>query len=379
MNSSEYRTGDSTRTRRNSLSRIGRQLIRVLTVLVLVLVGGELFVRLFVGGPSPQTYDPEIGYAYLPHSKLFQTKEGHTRLQFNALGLNDEDIGSRNGRCRVLAIGDSYTAALQVRRDQNFTSVAERLSPSLDVVNGGRDGLFFGDLHKVAERLIPEVRPDLIVYVVSERAVTLDIALPQFRVAVDPITGKITDAIMQVEQQEKLKQLFGPLLNGSALATRLSAQFKPMAVEAVRQLEFWRGLRGPQSNDVAKTHALSTPSPEEILAFSFRRFQADSPAAILFINGLTYAPDGSATVGSSSRTAEELTRRAAMFAGIPMRSTGSYLIDAASRERQPPYGFTNAILPGGHLNKRGHAAIARALVDLLQGARPLLAAECSAP
>ena len=138
-------------------------------------------------------YDEEIGYTYAAHSQLFQAKEGMTRLRFNAQGLNDEDLGPKDGRCRVLAIGDSYTAALQVPQTQNFTSVAERLDKSLGVVNGGRDGLFLGDLHKVFHKLANQVRPDLVVYVVSKRAVEEDIHLSDFSVSVDPTTGAIHD------------------------------------------------------------------------------------------------------------------------------------------------------------------------------------------
>lgn len=357
-----------------------RQLIRVATVLAAVLAGGELFVRMFVGGPSPQAYDPQIGYTYLPHSELFQTKEGHSRMRFNAQGLNDDEIGSKNGRCRIVVIGDSYTAALQVRKELNFTSIAEQLQPGLDVVNGGRDGLFIGDLHKVANRLMPVARPDLVVYVVSERAVEADIALPQFRIAFDADTGQIRDAVMQVEQQEKLKRIFGPILNHSALATRLSAQLKPAVVDAVHELESWRGDAGGSPTGIAgQPHKVPAPSEEDVLAFLFGRLRAGSPAALLFINGLSYSADGSARVAATSLAAEDLTRRAAQRAGIPIRSTGPYLIDAVSRTHQPPYGFSNALLPGGHLNERGHRAVAHALVDLLHDVRPLPTPECNGP
>lgn len=353
-----------------------RQVLRVIVAVLVVLASGELFVRLFMGGPSPQVYDAEIGYAYLPHSELFQAKEGQTRLKFNALGLNDREVDAKNGRCRVLAVGDSYTAALQVRAESNFTSVAERLDPRLDVVNGGRDGLFLGDLHKVARRITPAADPDLIVYVISERAVEVDVTLPQFRIVFDPATGEITDAIMEVEQQENLKRVFGPVLNRSALATRLSAQLKPAVVDAIQQLETLRNRKKTGGEAPASPMHRQKPAPEEVLAFLFTRFASERPAALLFINGLSYSADGGATVASTSLVAEELARKAADLAGVPMRSTSSYLVEAMARSGQPPYGFDNALLPGGHLNELGHEAVAQALVDLVREARPQSAPEC---
>lgn len=353
---------------------------RVLLASLVVLGSGEVFVRAFVGGPSPQTYDPEIGYAYRPDSYHFQSKEGFTRLHFNSLGLNDRETAPSDRRCRVLAVGDSYTAALQVRPELNFTSVAERLDPRFDVVNGGRDGLFLGDMHKVAARLSPALRPDLIVYVISERAVDTDITLPGFDVVVEPRSGAIVDAVMQVEGQETLKRIFGPVLNRSALATRFAAQFKPMVVDAIAQLGSWRqgfGLVGAAQAAPARA-AVSTPRDEDVLSFIFHRFRNQAPAALLYVNGLSYRPHRQAEVAATSVAAEAVTVRAATKAGVSFRDTGAYLVDSVARTGQPPFGFDNALLPGGHLNVTGHEAVGHALVDLVYDMGPNLAAKCRA-
>lgn len=360
--------------------RRARPFAKGVAALVTVLVLGEIFVRVFVGGPSPQSYDPDIGYRYLPGATLFQAKEGFTRLQFNSLGLNDAPIDVAGTRCRVMVVGDSYTAALQVPRERNFTSVAERLDQRLDVVNAGRDGLFLGDLHKVAARFTPEVKPDLVVFVVSERAIDTDTHLPGLRVATEPQTGRIVDVQMQVEQQEGLKRIFGPLLNRSALATRLSAQFKPMVVDLIAQVTSWRHVL---QDDVvnAETRAVAAGpahTDEQLLAYLFDRFQRDGPAALLYVNGLVYAPDRTAAVAQSSAEAEAVAVRAAAQVGIPFRDTGDQLIASFARTGKPPFGFANALLPGGHLNEVGHEAVGMALVDLVTSMEPRLPARCSA-
>lgn len=360
---------------------LGRVLVRVLLALLIVLGSGELFVRAFVAGPSPQTYDPDIGYSYRPESDLFQSKEGFTHLHLNSRGMNDREIAPRDGRCRALVIGDSYTAALQVRREMNFTSVAERIDPHLDVVNAGRDGLFLGDMHKVAARLIPELRPDVIVYVISERAVDTDITLPGFNVVVDPQSGRIVDAVMQVEGQETLKRIFGPILNRSALATRLAAQFKPMVVDAMAQFETWRRDFDWAGAAQATPVLAATPKPhdEDVLTFIFRRFRSQAPAALLYVNGLHYGPHRKATIAATSSAAQVMAARAAAAAGVRMYGTGAYLIDSLAHTGEPPFGFQNALLPGGHLNVTGHEAMGHALVDLLHEMGSELAGSCRAP
>ena len=349
-----------------------------LLALALTLCAGEVLVRSLIGGTSPQVFDPEIGFTYLPYSRLFQAKEGTTHLRFNALGLNDEDVGPKSGRCRVLVIGDSYTAALQVPQEENFTSVAERLNPRLDVVNGGRDGLFFGDFHKVFSRLAGPVNPDLVVYVVSKRSVDEDIHLADFSVDADPVTGAVRDAVMRVERKEALKQFFAPILRESALATRLAAQLQPPAVDTVTQIRggsAWitslQGAKKTRPEDSSKR-----ASDEDVVSFVLRRLAERGPAAVLYIDALTYRPNQHAAVATLSQKAEELIRLASERAGIRLFNTSDYLIASVERTGQPPNGFNNAVVPGGHLNPRGHDAVAHALVDLVRDMGSSLPAEC---
>ena len=351
-----------------------------LLALALTLCAGEVLVRSLIGGTSPQIFDPEIGFTYLPYGQMFQAKEGETRLRFNALGLNDEDVGPKNGRCRVLVIGDSYTAALQVPPAQNFTSVAEQLNPRLDVVNGGRDGLFLGDLHKVLNRLAGVVNPDLVVFVVSKRSVAEDIHLSDLMVDVDPATGAVKDVVMRVESKEALKQFFAPILRESALATRLAAQLQPTAVDTLNQIRGWSAwIASFQGAKKSQPKASSKrASDEDVVSFVLRRLAERGPAAMLYLDALTYFPYQHAAVAAPSKSVEELTRRAAERAGIRMFNTSEYLIASVERTGQPPYGFDNAVLPGGHLNLRGHEAVAHALVDLVRDMGSSLPTECRA-
>lgn len=351
-----------------------------LFALALLLCAGELLVRSLIAGPSPQIYDPGIGYRYAPYAELFQAKEGKTRLRFNALGLNDDDITPKNGRCRVLVLGDSYTAALQVPRAQNFSSVAEQLESRLDVVNGGRDGLYLGDLHKVAMRVAKDVSPDLVVYVVSKRSVDEDIHLAEFSVVVDPATGVVTDAVMRVEGKEALKQMFAPILQESALATRLAGQLQPAVVDALKQLRTWSQWVVPNAAAAASGPAKTAarPSNEDVLAFVFKRLAHDGPAALLYVDALTYLPNNGAKVAAPSHKAEVIARGAAVRAGVRFFTTSDYLIASMQKDGRPPFGFDNAVLPGGHLNSTGHRAVGQALLDLVRAMGPTLPTECSA-
>ena len=236
-------------------------------------------------------------------------------------------------------------------------------------------------LHKVRNKLANEVKPDLVLYVVSKRAVEEDIHLSDFSVSVDPASGAIRDAVMRVEGKEAVKQMFAPILRESALATRLAAQLQPTLIDTLRQIQgvrSWFASFSAKKTTQQAAPAAAKPTDDDVLSFVFQRLSQRGPAAILYIDALTYLPNRKAQVASLSKKAEDLARKAAERAGIRFFNTGDYLIESVERTGQPPYGFDNAVLPGGHLNAEGHRAVGKALVDLVHGMRSSLPAACQA-
>ncbi len=172
----------------------------------------------------------------------------------------------------------------------------------------------------------------------------------------------------------------------SALAARIAAQAKPLVVDALAQVNRWRAdlAAAPVAAAAASAPARAQGAPkrassDDVLAYVFHRFKEQGPAALLYINGLNYANDGSATVAPTSSRAGEVARRAAARAGVPFYDTGRYLIDSVARTHQPPYGFDNSLRPGGHLNELGQAAVAQALVHAIHDAAGPLGVECARP
>ncbi len=115
--------------------------------------------------------DPELGFRYRPRSTGLVA--GHfeieNRVEINSLGFYDEEPLPPGQSDRVvLAVGDSFTAAMNVPRDRVWTAVLERAlrergSPRADVVNLGLDGTGT-DVHlDLIRRHLPRFEPDLIV------------------------------------------------------------------------------------------------------------------------------------------------------------------------------------------------------------------------
>ncbi|MCK6507483.1 GDSL-type esterase/lipase family protein [Myxococcota bacterium] len=170
-------------TRRpRALAWAGRLLLG-LGGLTLALAGVELVARHRVGTPnawmlinSPNWYDNGI---FQPDAELmqvlrpgavgrFDTPEFGTVVRVAPAGHRGEALGDRQpGELRILAVGDSFTLAVQVDEEDSFQELlARRLSTStghpVRVVNAGVDGYGTGQAARYARRLAAQVQPDLI-------------------------------------------------------------------------------------------------------------------------------------------------------------------------------------------------------------------------
>jgi hypothetical protein len=119
--------------------------------------------------PCVYAPDPETGYRCLPHAS--GVAAGHfeyeNRVEINAQGFyDDEPRDPSRAHPRILAVGDSYTAALNLPKPQVWTSVLERELvargfPDADVVNAGLDGTG-SDVHaRRIRELAARFRPDV--------------------------------------------------------------------------------------------------------------------------------------------------------------------------------------------------------------------------
>lgn len=121
------------------------------TQLLAALVLGELLLRVWrphsVGvSHQPTIYEPDpvLGFRYSPGSigHVHRLFEVDNEVRINASGFHDVDHVRSIGARDVVALGDSFTAAIQVPVEETWTQVAQRLlrehvSPTIDVFNLG--------------------------------------------------------------------------------------------------------------------------------------------------------------------------------------------------------------------------------------------------
>jgi hypothetical protein len=154
-------------------TRRGIPLLALLAGTALALAAGEILLRVLrpaqlaiVRYPCIYTPDPALGFRYRPGAtgRVAAHFEIDNPVAINSLGFYDDEPAPAGASPRVLAAGDSFTAAMNVPIARVWTSVAERAlreagRPDADVVNLGIDGtgtdVHVALLREYAARLAP--------------------------------------------------------------------------------------------------------------------------------------------------------------------------------------------------------------------------------
>ncbi len=115
-----------------------------------LLAGGSLLALLLLEGglrlysawffPRLMTTEARLGWRHsADRRKVFTNEDGERNLVvLNEHGHRGRPPGERReGRFRVLVLGDSFTEAVQVSETQVFTALLERADPSLELLNAG--------------------------------------------------------------------------------------------------------------------------------------------------------------------------------------------------------------------------------------------------
>ncbi len=127
-------------------------------------------------------YAPEPRYGYRMRSNLefvfASPYHGYeARVRTNARGLRDDDFGlpKPRGLFRVLLLGDSFTAGLEVDKDDTFEAVCERalaVDGPVEVINAGVRGYNLDNILGFFAHEGRTYEPDLVLYLFAENDLT---------------------------------------------------------------------------------------------------------------------------------------------------------------------------------------------------------------
>ena len=121
--------------------------------------------------PCIYQVNPELGYGYAPGAvgRLYRDFEIDNRVEINSSGFHDVDHGPKSeGEMRIVVVGDSFTAALEVQTAETWTqmmqqTLRERGYAGLEVVNLGLDGTGSAAHLAILKRHLARLQPDWVI------------------------------------------------------------------------------------------------------------------------------------------------------------------------------------------------------------------------
>ena len=319
----------------------------------------EVLVRTFLVSPSNIPDDAVLGWHWPRNSTfLTETEAGYRRVSTNALGLNDDPIGPRDGRMRFLVLGDSYVEAFQVPRQKNFMHLIEHDMPRFQIINAGQSGLDPISELVVFDRLDEKLSPDGVILVLDNGDRT-DLLTDGIKVRHCPGSRAICGYELPTKSPGALKRWLKPVMARSALITFLLRKYKEPVDKVLAKLQ-------PTVPHAGASHALNgwedlaQSDIEPLLKLLFARIHGRGPLIVVFIPGLEFTADEH-TNRLGSKIFAAAIARAAREVGVPLVDARDALSEAYAKHDQPPLGFDFSILGANHLNTLGHRALANAL------------------
>lgn len=117
--------------------------------------------------------DPIMGWSMMPNKHITWRHEGYSVTNVNSAGMLDREFPLEKSKdtLRIAVVGDSYTEALQVAREENFCKLIEKsLSPEvnskgkkLEVINFGISAYNIAQIYMRMKNLAIKYNPDIVI------------------------------------------------------------------------------------------------------------------------------------------------------------------------------------------------------------------------
>jgi hypothetical protein len=298
----------------------------------------EVVVRLWLVSPSIVLPDARYNWVYPPRARIVNSAEGWSIRYTNSMGLLDDELRVPRARVRAVLLGDSFTEAVQVAHRDDFSLVAERRVPGLEVVSVGYSGRSPVEYAEWLEEYGSRLAPDLVIVQVDDvnpGELLAPEAQARLAAAAPPPSGP--------KPEGRLARLLREVARSSSLVTVAERRAQLLA----KQLREARAsTRGP-----AWVSPAADPRLPALMDALHRRIAARAPKVLyVYIPGVDYF---------GPRFGYADPRAAAFYHAFAARNRVT-LVDPLeafhaefARTGQPLHGFQNSVLGKGHLNPAG--------------------------
>ncbi|MFZ5805751.1 MAG: SGNH/GDSL hydrolase family protein [Verrucomicrobiota bacterium] len=333
--------------------------------------------------------DGEFGKAYVPESHLFCGYEGYGRYRHDELGFNnDEGIAQSTNTPRILVLGDSFTKAEQISRENNFCSrLQQQLSKAeqkINVINLGMSGNAIAEYIHYAPVYLKKFNPQYVII--------------QF--TIEDFTNDATDSSKNIHMQiqnsqfqvvksspSRLKNWKNQLIAFSPLTTYFYLKFpreiwsnEGSWLHRFVSLSCGRGcanLTPSLSKSVLSYRAkdnISFLSPEKNVALIKWELQQlknlyGEKLILLHTPRMPQIENHQIVLTEENPLIDELKKLCTELQ-IPVADPSSQFIELYQTQHKFPRGFNNSRPGSGHFNESGHQILANVLFEYLNQIKP---------
>jgi hypothetical protein len=357
-----------------------------LSTTILVILSLELFFHLRYSDDFffvTRQYDKDLGRVLIPNNSFHYTKEGDAIFKTNSVGFNDceRSIIKQNDIYRVSVIGDSFVESMQVPRNENFVSLAEKTlgggcpsnqdefqKKSVEVLNFGISGYGLHQYTKLLKHKVQKFNSDLVIIVIYEENDWMDgnLDVVPERKGYYPMAFIDESGFYKEENSFKNKNKEGLLykLNISLLKNSRLFYF-------IRNYRSFINLKNFSSDqepiNFSHENALKLARIELEKLFNLAS-KLGSQLAFLYIpvgpRVYSLPTQRSVFLGKFERIVSEFSSSNK----IPMKNMFIPFHDAYENDLTVSYGFEKSgTYKGGHLNQKGHKIVSNFLVELVSG------------
>ena len=328
--------------------------VRLVAGAALAFAAFEITLR-FVAYGVP-VIDPNRGWVYRDTTVRHLLSEGHGISHWDREGHRESPFRPREPRIRFLAVGDSMTQALQVSDGEVYTARLEQALQeagwSAAVVNGGRSSLCAADYVAAARLYRAALSPTWTIVQLRLDDLTTDCRVPSRTHFVEDDEGALSVEVI-VPRLGRVSSWLYQMRRSSAFLDQAIGRASVFQA-ATRLPPMFRG------GDVPSEPGRVRPATEYPIEREL------SMLASAWGGRLTIALTPEETAGPGEveqRIIRYCTENGLSF--VDLRD----LFQRFERDQSSPYGFPNSEYAAGHLNPRGHQALASLILTELQALR----------
>jgi lysophospholipase L1-like esterase len=336
------------------LQRLAISLLSFVLAFFVALVAWNFALGQLVGRHPGWKQHPQMGRVMKPGTLVF-ADEGFSRTSINSLGMRNGEIGPKTpGRTRVLCLGDSFTAGVNVPDGVNFVDqLRGRLGARYDLINAGRDGANPAYYVGLGPFYREKFSPDIVLVEITPLNLRVQMTSPESNFYVEQSGWDY-----RIVRNTKF-------VSNNPLTRRFPQFNSLISVPAVKiGIENVSRMLKPAADSKGDPKAKPKASAE-LCKWTVRSLHEQYPRLVLVYMG---SPNYYDSISTPDEVADGLRSEASRLR-VPFVEMGPKFRAHFDATKEMSHGFSNSEPGTGHINGTGHRLVAEAIAAIIEEMR----------